>query len=538
MMEWITNHISLELLFVLVAGYVVILLNDPKRRKQKQSEKQDVDRLLNNPNLNHEHDEPEQESLSPSRGRVNGSPRAPNSPRFKRYENKHSTKSYFPELLVQDTFDELGPDSSFQDRRVRLEEVLSSKRQVQAEGHGVDRIMKSKRFAMARINSCKRLKTPVELKIVAKAFDETTKGSFIKASLTPEEKERLVYALELVSFKTGALIIKQGTVGDYLYVVKTGRVAQLIKEEQEGSKRRKRHSMLGSLNARKSTFKKVETKPQSLSIMTHTIRKQKPEGKHSMVHRISKESIRPTREWMLTTETIAAARIEKQFGPCVETLGPSQIFGELALLYDCARDSSWIAAEPCSLWRIDRRDFRRIMKGQSKTGSSQDANIRAILITLQEIDFFSVLDEQTLIQVAHTLKQKTFKDGERIIQKDELGNSFHIIISGTVRITDIGQGDAQHEDITGGPGFWFGERALLTGDRTLANVTAIGGDVTTLAMTTQEFEAKLGSLQHLFDVSMLRRHLVSWLRWLLFPIQFNGVQGSEFVWMLCLILVP
>src|SRR5439155_6055561 len=52
---------------------------------------------------------------------------------------------------------------------------------------------------------------------------------------------------------------------------------------------------------------------------------------------------------------------ESQDRQVVNRLGPGDCFGELALLLDRPRAATVIAQEPCSVFRLEKREFERIL---------------------------------------------------------------------------------------------------------------------------------------------------------------------------------
>jgi CRP-like cAMP-binding protein/tRNA A-37 threonylcarbamoyl transferase component Bud32 len=84
---------------------------------------------------------------------------------------------------------------------------------------------------------------------------------------------------------------------------------------------------------------------------------------------------------------------------------------------------------------------------------------------------------------------------------------FYIIREGTVKVHDIGFGDSTYVDQPLGPGDFFGERALITGDPRVANVTATSS-CTCLCLSRDTFEKVLGPLQGLIDMAMRKRTLL------------------------------
>lgn len=224
------------------------------------------------------------------------------------------------------------------------------------------------------------------------------------------------------------------------------------------------------------------------------------------------------------------------------------VFGELALLYDCPRAASCIAiSHPrnaassirssaaraaahssshssvtsnhdsnkddrdnddhdddgyCYLWKMDRLSFRHLLARQAK---SRDKDIQGLLYS---IPIFKDLDSVTMTRFANAMTTVPFKAGDRIVQKGQTGNVFYIIEQGQVKIHDIGLGDSKLQDQILGPGDWFGERALLTGEVRAANATAISeSGVVTLVMDRETFEATIGPLRNFVDAEM-RRHFL------------------------------
>ena len=184
-------------------------------------------------------------------------------------------------------------------------------------------------------------------------------------------------------------------------------------------------------------------------------------------------------------------------GSC--TVGGS--FGELALLYCSPRAVSCITtSDTVAVWKIDHTTFRHIMAHQDYQSRS---NLKHLI---RSISIFQNLDDTILSRFTKSLTPVHWKAGQTIVQKGEEGNVFYIIQSGSVKVHDIGLGDSLFDDLVLGPGQYFGERALLTGEPRAASVTAID-DVTTMAMDRTTFESSLGPLQNLLEREMRRQSL-------------------------------
>jgi len=173
-------------------------------------------------------------------------------------------------------------------------------------------------------------------------------------------------------------------------------------------------------------------------------------------------------------------------------------FGELALLYDSPRAATCIANSDCQLWKVDQKTFRYMLANNTAT------NQRGIMHVLKKVEFFDGLDAAALNKVADALTSIVFQDGEKIINKGDVGEVFYIVREGCAKCTQIGLGDSSFVDQEYTVGMWFGERALLTGEPRAANITAIG-EVSCLCLSRETFEKVLGPLQSLMDKAMTNR---------------------------------
>jgi cAMP-dependent protein kinase regulator len=248
-------------------------------------------------------------------------------------------------------------------------------------------------------------------------IDNALADNFIFASLSQKERRLLIDAMMQETVPAGSIIIQQGNIGDFFYVVDEGYV--------------------------------------SFSV----------DGNH--------------------------------VGSC--SRGAS--FGELALLYNCPRAATCIATSDCRLWKVDQHTFRHMLA--NNTANQQ----KDILYVVKKVPFLAELDDSVLTKISDALTSVVFQEGERIINKGD-GEVFYIIREGTVKVHDIGFGDSHYVDQYLGQSDWFGERALLTGEPRVANVTATSQCVC-LCLSRDTFEKTLDPLQDLIDHAMKKRVLVS-----------------------------
>jgi protein kinase A len=160
-----------------------------------------------------------------------------------------------------------------------------------------------------------------------------------------------------------------------------------------------------------------------------------------------------------------------------------------------------LATTVCRLWKVDQKTFRYML---ANNNSSQQSDIFDVL---RKVPFLADLDNRDLLRISDALTSVTFPEGERIINKGDVGEVFYIIREGTTKVHDIGFGDSTYVDQPLGPGDFFGERALMTGDPRVANVTATSS-CTCLCLSRETFEKVLGPLQELIDIAMRKRTLL------------------------------
>lgn len=169
-------------------------------------------------------------------------------------------------------------------------------------------------------------------------------------------------------------------------------------------------------------------------------------------------------------------------------------FGELALLYNSPRAATVIAATDCYTYRLDQHTFRTLL---AKRQNQEERNRLALL---KQVEVFKDIEAHTLSKIAEAMTPLVVHDGTQVIRKGDGGSVFYIIKEGEVLLSDIGLGDVKFEDRLLKAGQFFGERALITGERRAANATAIG-KCTLLCISKDTFESIVGSLEELIDLA-------------------------------------
>ena len=83
------------------------------------------------------------------------------------------------------------------------------------------------------------------------------------------------------------------------------------------------------------------------------------------------------------------------------------------------------------------------------------------------------LSEAKLLRLASVMKVQAFHDGTYIIKEGEEGTRFYIIAEGEAKCT-VSQNGFEQQVAMLLPQQYFGERALVSNERRVANVVACG----------------------------------------------------------------
>ncbi|XP_054715908.1 cGMP-dependent protein kinase, isozyme 1-like isoform X2 [Uloborus diversus] len=176
-------------------------------------------------------------------------------------------------------------------------------------------------------------------------------------------------------------------------------------------------------------------------------------------------------------------------------IGPGKAFGELAILYNCTRTATIRAVSDAMLWVLDRRAFQTIMMVTGMQRQQENINF------LKSVPLLQNLNQELISKLADVLEVDFYPAGEYIIRQGATGDTFFIINSGKVRVTqkivnDFGDYSEEEVRILD-RGEYFGEQALLREDRRTANVIAEDPGVECLTLNRESFNQLIGDLQEL-----------------------------------------
>ena len=92
---------------------------------------------------------------------------------------------------------------------------------------------------------------------------------------------------------------------------------------------------------------------------------------------------------------------------------------------------------------------------------------RDLVDQLARLSLFADLSRPELEALAHTVEEEVFAEGQRILRKGLSGSGFFVILEGQAAIEVAGE-----QPWTLGPGDFFGEASVLTGEPPSADVVA------------------------------------------------------------------
>lgn len=175
----------------------------------------------------------------------------------------------------------------------------------------------------------------------------------------------------------------------------------------------------------------------------------------------------------------------------VKTCGSGDVFGELALLYNCPRAASVQSKEKTNLWELDRETFNRIVKDAAASKRTKYTDF------LKKVPLFSNVDQYEMMTIADALKVEEFNgDGTQIIKQGDAGDKFFVTLEGEcVAKKAFIAGGEQKAVMTHKVGDYFGELSLIKNEPRAASVYTSAPHVKLLSMERKTFKRLLGPIE-------------------------------------------
>jgi cAMP-dependent protein kinase regulator len=167
----------------------------------------------------------------------------------------------------------------------------------------------------------------------------------------------------------------------------------------------------------------------------------------------------------------------------VKTCVSGDVFGELALLYNCPRAANVVAKDTCVCWQLDRETFNHIVKDAAvKRRTKYDEFLKSVTL-------ISSIAPYERSQIADALKAEIFNQGDKVVMQGEPGDKFYIIEEGSLFAQKDEKRVMEYK-----PGQYFGELALLKNQPRAASVIVASETAKVLSMSRLSFTKMLGPL--------------------------------------------
>ncbi|MEQ2213583.1 hypothetical protein XENOCAPTIV_017325, partial [Xenoophorus captivus] len=111
-------------------------------------------------------------------------------------------------------------------------------------------------------------------------------------------------------------------------------------------------------------------------------------------------------------------------GQRVLTFEPQDMFGEVALLYNCTYSYSVSAQTDSKLWTIDRKSYQCVLTQCCLSRLSHSVEL------LRSIPFLQSLPDDVIRKLFDHVEEANYTDGDYIFQQGAIGDTFYIISKG------------------------------------------------------------------------------------------------------------
>jgi len=146
----------------------------------------------------------------------------------------------------------------------------------------------------------------------------------------------------------------------------------------------------------------------------------------------------------------------------VKTCTENDVFGELALMYNCKRAATVQSKGEAVLWQLDRDTFNHIVKDAAQKKRDRYEAF------LGKVPLLSDMNAYERSQLADAIQSENFAEGSNVITAGEMGSKFYIIEEGECDVWKHDKVVLKYK-----AGDYFGELALIKDQPRQATVKAI-----------------------------------------------------------------
>jgi cAMP-dependent protein kinase regulator len=247
-------------------------------------------------------------------------------------------------------------------------------------------------------------------------------NNFIFRDLDEEQETGVLNAMQELHVEPGTVVIRQGDVGDYFYVVEAGLLHCYIRPEP--------------------------LPPTWLTDATSPPPPSAPSAPSSTTASAS------TNASASAPDPFLRPGYHAEFGRKVAECRPGNSFGELALMYGHPRAATVLAIEGSLLWSLDRITFRTIiLKAAHRRRTMYEQFLASVTL-------LSSLEPEERSKIADALVSTVYMDGQAVVRQGDVGDTFFFVEEGEATVTKMQPGDdGEMKEITVGllqKGDYFG----------------------------------------------------------------------------------
>ena len=368
------------------------------------------------------------------------------------------------------------------------------------------------------------------------------RSNFVFSTLPVTEVENLVDYLKKDDFPSGTVVITQGEIGDFFYVIATGTFAYYVDDCAVGSA--STGELFGELslmyNIPRSATVKASVDSSAWSINRETFRMilasavtaqvtctiealkkveilkeltpEQTESLASAVHLVTfsaGDAIVKKNEighifYMIKSGTVMCSDIGAK--GATRKLEAGEYFGEKALLEGAPRAANVTAESEVVVMALDREDFEKVL-GPMKELLAANLNLRV----LSAVPILAKLSDSKRTEVAQLLTVHTYKKDENIVTQGEAGTAFFIVKKGECLVKKMVQSLVDENGNVVNlkrlrEGDFFGEMALINNAPRVCDVMALTDDCECYKLEKEAFDLMIvGSLSGIMQKTVSRR---------------------------------
>lgn len=186
--------------------------------------------------------------------------------------------------------------------------------------------------------------------------------------------------------------------------------------------------------------------------------------------------------YLVETGELTCERILRPGDPPTRLPGykASDFFGDIALLYSHARESTVKSKTHSTLWQLDRDSYTYVTRIVNITKRKE------IVDVLRKIEFFKVFEDIELGRIFDAMKVVVVRAGNRIVNQGEQSDVFYVVDEG--RAVENGKKELVYEK-----GAYFNEMALLS--NVSRDAVQVESDCTLYCIDRKTFKRVLGPME-------------------------------------------